>query len=594
MNQKKINFYPSFNKKYKLVRVTSRIISPIVLLTSLTGCVYKNNDFNNNRKNNNYNNYSYTDKYNIEENVNDFYYSPDGDKPVTNNANNNANNNKLDTNLNDSNDNKYDGNNKNNKVEDYKENINKPLILDDYSLQIINKKVKLNQNSINLFVNYIKGINVSYTYNDIYNTNLVLNKYNSLGKYNSTSKNLFINNNISSETLYSIVKKNNSNEKLVAKATLSDSELREICSIIVGILNDYAKNYKKADLLLLSEKINNLKILKFDDFSNGYFDATNGRMGFNVTYLKNKSYDFYKKTIEHETYHFIEGNSIGESTSLGFVDRYGFSYEFLDVNVNSLLWNWYYEGSAEYLACNYNNTRENNVYDSVIKSIDTVKVATILSNKNKVATFERLSLSNDLNDLFEYFGCETKEDKIEVLNLMYSYNIIYNMNFSSDDFYKQYELIYGSKANKRDLEKELNNNIAQTLTKYFYRDLAILINNKEIDVKDIFSLISVFENEISREIWYNSNQDTLDEFFDVYNGIQSNFFDILSRELGIKIDDLQYAYNAYNKCSVNDISNISILENSKKEFYNYITKTRKNDKMNSINYVSEKYNNKTK
>ena len=35
-----------------------------------------------------------------------------------------------------------------------------------------------------------------------------------------------------------------------------------------------------------------------------------------------------------------------------------------------------------------------------------------------------------LKFLFEYFGCETEKDKIEVLNLMYAYNIIYNFNFS--------------------------------------------------------------------------------------------------------------------------------------------------------------------
>ena len=541
----KLRIYFNKNRKYALVRVLSGVISPIIVLTALAGCGENNHT---KYKNYDYNNYSFD---------------------------NNSVKSDEDT---------YNGNISKNTTS------NIELTLDDYSLAIINSKVSFEQNSMDEFTNYVKNINVKYPYSDLYDTRSLLDKYNKLIKYNPSNINYFVNNTISAETLFSIVKENNHNANLSQNAKMSDSNLKEICTIMSNLLNDYAKQ-NDADLNLLSEKIKNLKILKISEFSNGYYDTTNGKMGFNIANLKSKSNDFFKKTIEHETYHFIQGSSLNEIDKSGIVERYGISYKFLDVDVNSLSWPWYYEGAAEYLTGNRNNTKVNDVYSAQVKSIDTIKSATILSNKTDINEFENLSLSSNMNKLFDYFGCQNLEDKIEILNLMYAYNIKFNMNFSSADFFAKYKSIYGQSLSNIIAKKELNNSIAQTLSKQFYKNLGEVLKEKQVSVKEIFSLISVFENEISREIWYNSNQNTLTGFFEIYDDIQTNFFDIIAKKLGVSTEDIQYSYDSYNKEIIVDGNSISFLNSEKKQFYQYIVETRKNDKMNSINQVKNKNNN---
>lgn len=562
MNVTNLRIYSSKNKKYKLTKVVAGVLTVQLLASVLTGCgLNRNNDYSKNTSNPSY----YEDYYGyVTENTDVTEPSIENDIPSETLPPNN--------------------NNRPNIVPE----------LDEYSLGIINSKVTLDSNELTSFINYVKGINVNYTYSSLYSPGAMLSKYESLGEYNSSCENIFNNNEITGDQLYKIVKQNNKDFGVVEIATMSDSDLKEVCNIIADVLNDYIKKHPDTDLHLLSEKVNDLKILKFSDFSNGYFDSTNGKMGFDVSFLKSKPNDFFKKTVEHETYHFIQGNSLGEISNLNLESRMGIAYKFDDVKVNSLLWDWYYEGSAEYLVCNRNNTKNTEVYKSLIKSIDTIKTATILSQNNKIIDFENLSLSSNLNDLFNYFGCETLNDRLEVINLMYSYNILYNINFSVDDFYSHYKSTYGKAADKLYVEKDLNNSIAQSLTKYFYRDLAILVMNKEVSIEEIFSLISVFENEISREIWYTSNQNTLNGFFEMYNDIQSNFFEMISKKINVSLDNVQQAYNSYNKQVEIDLSNMTIIDEDKIDFYKFILETRKNDKMNSINFVSEKYNSNNK
>ena len=312
-------------------------------------------------------------------------------------------------------------------------------------------------------------------------------------------------------------------------------------------------------------------------------------MGFNFSLLKSKDNDFYKQTIEHEVYHFIQSNSLNEIKNTEIKNRFGFTYEYKDAKINPFAWNWFYEGAAEYLTCNRNNTNESNVYESVIKDFDTIKVCTLLMPQNDTASFENLSLSNDINDLFNYFGCQTRQEKIEILNMMYSLNIKHNLGLSCENFYDTYENVYGKTISSSNLRRELNDDIAQTQTKYFYKSLANALINKNVKVEEIFGMISVFENEISRSIWYNSNQSSLTEFYQTYDKIQTDFFQLIAESLGIKVEDVQEAYNAYNNEVVVKLDNVTLLNNEQKEFYNYILSTRKGDKMNSINYVFEKY-----
>lgn len=558
MKYKNLNVFSKPITKTKLIKTVVGVTAPLILMTSLSGC------FTSSDESYGYNNYvsgyNYTSSY--------YSYDYEKENYGSSTSKNNSSDNNVSSNYN---------------------NFNSSLALDEYLTAIINSNVLLDSNSLNSLINIINNRNVEFPYSNLYGTQALLNRYNSLPKYNSTSQNLFINRQITVDTLYAVIKNNNDNGNLSNNQKMNDSNLREICSIMVDVFNDYAKRHSDADLKLLSEKILELKIINFDGFSNGFYDNTLGKMGYSVSYLKNKSNEFFKETIEHETHHLIQAAGIKEISSSNYSNRMGMCYKFDDAEVNSLYWNWFYEGSAEYLTSDLNNTKTNNVYESLIRSIDAIKISTILNN-NKVQDLENLTLSLNLNDLFKYFNCQSNEDKMEVINLMYAFELKYNFNSSCTDFFDKYESIYGKDVSKLELKRQLNSSIAQTLSKHFYKNLANSLKNKQVGIKEIFSIISVFENEISREILYNSNQNTLETFFDMYNELQSNLFEIVANKLGISVDDVQQAYNAYNKQTTVKLENTVLLDREKEEFFNYITETRKGHKMNSINYVSKKYN----
>ena len=565
INKFKLYKYKIKLDNYRVVKTTAKVMVPVALISATIPLIenidmdkQKNQMFNNSSYNSEYKDYdNYTNHYYVPQNENTTVYNNStekADSPVTNNI----------------------------------PNSNLTLNLDEYSKTIINSNISLSTTALNNYIASVNNIEVEYKYADIYNMKNEFSKYQTIDKYTSNTSNLFKNGTISANTILDIVKKNNSNAELSASAKVSDSELLEVCNIMADLLNDEIKN-NKIDKNLLSEKINDLKIVAIDEYANGFFDSETCRMGFNFSLIKSKGIQFYKMVVEHEVYHLIQSNSLNEIKDTNLQNRFGFTYKYNNADLNVFAWNWFYEGSAAYLACDRNNTKEPTNYESILKDIDTIKVSTILMPQNGVTDFENLSLSNDINDLFNYFGCETYQDKIEVLNMMYSMNIKTNIFSTYDEFNDKYEKINGQTISITNLRKELNDDIAQTLTKCFYKSLASALLNKNVKVEEVFAIISVFENELSRNIWYNSNQSTLTEFYDTYDKIQTDFFQLIANSLELKVEDVQEAYNAYNNEVVVKLDNVTLLNNEQKEFYNYILSTRKGDKMNSINYVFEKY-----
>ena len=565
INKFKLYKYKIKLDNYRVVKTTAKVMVPVALISATIPLIenidmdkQKNQMFNNSSYNSEYKDYdNYTNHYYVPQNENTTVYNNStekADSPVTNNI----------------------------------PNSNLTLDLDEYSKTIINSNISLSTTALNNYITNVNNIEVKYKYANIYNMESEFSKYQAIDKYTSNTSSLFKNGTITANTIFDIVKNNNSNYNLPPSQTVTDSQLLEVCNIIADLLNDEIKN-NKIDENLLSEKIKDLKIVAIDEYANGFFDSETCRMGFNFSLIKSKGTPFYKMVVEHEVYHLIQGNSLNEIKNTNLKNRFGFTYEYNNVDLNVFAWNWFYEGSAAYLACDRNNTKEPTNYESILKDIDTIKVSTILMPQNGVTDFENLSLSNDINDLFNYFGCKTYQDKIDVLNMMYSMTIKTNIFSTYDEFNNKYKEMYGQTISFSNLKKDLNDDIAQTLSKCFYRSLANSLLNKNVKVEEIFAMISVFENEMSRNIWYNSNQSTLIDFYNTYGKIQTDFFQLIANSLGVKVEDIQEAYNSYNNKVVVKLDNVTILNSEQKEYYDYILTTRKSDKMNSINYVFENY-----
>ena len=445
--------------------------------------------------------------------------------------------------------------------------------------QIINQKIFVDDQTSKDFLNYVKSIEVYYPNQELYGVDQALQKYYSLTKNSNNYDNLFEKGYITADELYNIVYNNNKTENFKSSAILSDSDLKKICSIMSDLINYYISNHND-DLKLLSSKISNLKIKQFSDFGNGFYDFKTGTLGISTKTL-NGSSNFLKTTVEHETFHIFQVGNNSEEWEYNF----GPCYQFNDIKLNTLFWNWFYEGSAQNLMLHYNNiaSDEKGTYKDSVNSIETVKIANILDYDKNVYSFEELSLNNDLEKVFDYFNCETDLDKIEITKLMYAYNLLFNIDSITSEFYKNVNM---TSSESLTFERYLKGSIAQTLSKQFYKSLIGLISNKEINLDEVFSYISVFENEISRQIWYKSNKDYLSDFFETYNNIQSEFFGIIASKLDASTDEIQQSYNYLDKNNKIIVSNLTMINDEKKDFLNHILDTRKNDKVGSINIIS--------
>ncbi len=450
---------------------------------------------------------------------------------------------------------------------------------------ILNKKIVLNDDFVNEFQSTIQNIDTYYPNSELFGIEKALKQYNNLKDYTSNYNNIFSNNEITSSQLLNIIKINNSKENYKEYEQINDSDLSKISDILSKVINKYLSDNQNMDLKLLSEKISNLKVKNYPEFSNGSYDPNTGVMCFSIERLKSDN-DFFNNTVEHECFHLLQSNSYNETLNTNIEYRFGPCYKFNNLNIQPLYWNWYYEGAAEYLTMDYNDIRKSNVYEYQIKMFDSIKVSTIVDSSKDLYDFESISLNSNLNEIFKYFDCNSDLEKEEIIKMFYSIDFI----LKSPEAYKAFDTAYRD-INKTSMDAkterlfmdELKGSIGLTLTKQFYKSLMKEYHNKEVSIKDIFTLSCIFENEMSRLTWYNStsSKEQLYYFVSNYINIQNSFFEQISELSNISIDDLFNSFDYYSNYYM-EAEDLNIFNKEKKEYLNYILQTRQNDKTNSI------------
>lgn len=470
-------------------------------------------------------------------------------------------------------------------------NISESLISNEQLNNIILLDVNLSNYDYNLFNDYISKIDTNYPYEELYGIMENLSKYNELNKYTSNLNKVSYT--ISEDYIYNIVVKNNSKENFNDDKKISDQQLKKICKEISSSLNYLISKDNSIDINLLFEKIDDLKIINFTGFSNGSYDSTTGDMWLDVSKL-NSDNSLFEKVIMHESVHLVQSNSLKELDNSNVELRLGCSYRFNNSKVNSLNWTWFSEGTAESIMMEKTNSSKALTYDNLIRIIETIKTSTVLNPNNNISKFEYISLDNDLSNLFEYFNCNTDSEKQEILNMMFSYELISGLSGSEslNEFYDYYKSLYGRMEYKEKslFEKQIKGSIGQTLSKQFYKNLILSMNGKKISINEVFELISVFESEMNKQTWYSTTGYATDmsEFMINYVDIQDCFFEILSNKTGLTLEEIQNAYNTYNLEYNYDLSNLSMLSKDEKEFYNKVKENRKKDKTYSIRQVYAK------
>ena len=469
--------------------------------------------------------------------------------------------------------------------------------LDEEMLNIIRTEVSLNDSALTKFKNKVGNIDVKYQHSELFGTELALERYNSIKEYESNASVYIINGKIDKSKLKTTILENNkeylSSYSGSRYSEFSSSDFNKVFNVFLESLEFIINN--GTDLGQLDEKLGDLKILKMTSNGNGVMTDENTILALNLDVIatnqvKNPNIDYLRTVVLHETNHFGQINSENEKEKEGYDRNMGISYRWDDLKINPLNYSWYNEGAAEKLmTAQYGKPIEPTVYPNNIKSMDSITLSALLRNDVDELTLAKLSLQTDLNELFKIFNCADEQDKIEVINMMYAFDITINQNA---EFFTAYKDKYGKQIDNRyDYFNSLNSSIAQTLTKNFYINLSNYLISNDATLEDIFSNISIFETEMSRLTKYGS-QSNLEEneaFISMYRGIQNEFFGIVAQYLGLDVEDITMFYNAYYGDALSDVSTTSTLDEYELDYVNRILDSRSMNKKNTINEVGESF-----
>lgn len=463
-------------------------------------------------------------------------------------------------------------------------------------------KINFTNNNYDEIKLYLDNLTVSYEYGDLYNFSETLNEYNKLNLVDNHAGKL---KNITVDELYNIIVNNNKEYKKNIKTSiykeLSSSETREICKLIVKTVKNSLKTNKDISTDRIKCVLSDLKLFKqTSSVANAFVTDDNcliisPNMLEVASLINGKGTD--KDIFIHEINHLLQkGCNCDLNNNKNLKRNFGISYGFNNVKVNSLDFTWLYESSAEKNMMNLTG-HEPLVYQNMIGYLESLSLVNLFNDNYSVADTEKLSFKRDLNNLYTYFDVTSDKDKKEILNMMYSIEV---MQQSPDDFYKVLEEQIG-KTKDSELVDEVNYtvkvSICETLSKLFYKNLSKNIVNKDVTLEDVFYLISLFENDLNSHIKYkdSTKYSYNGRFIKTYIDIQNNFFYQISKSMGCNQEEIEDRFNNYTsniKLSDGKIVNNYSLNFLNKEKIDYLEKRKEAIKLSSapsIRNISKKF-----
>lgn len=446
---------------------------------------------------------------------------------------------------------------------------------------LLNKEVAFKNGDFDKTLALFDGLIAEYPYQELYGIMDAYEDYLALPEYVSTHENYFADGEFTSQELYNITKSNNdANKNYETDDYVPDDELKYICEIMAPVILDYALNADEQECKLLSEKLENLQITNFSDFGFGYYSDYDNCLGVRIDL---KGDPQYEHTIVHETQHLLQSGGRKWSESKNIFCNFGMQYRFTEEGDNPLALHVMSENCAEMLAHNWFKSRQYDVYEhSIVYHFELIKVPTILDKNIESDSFEKLSLSRRIEDLFDYFGCETQAEKEEVLNMLCAINYLSDYQSVGQYFRERYEEKTGKEYDGFIFMCEVYNALGQTLTKHFYRNLAEILENKTVTVEEVFTIMALYEHKLSNSMLISEPEDIKDAL-SLYQKSQTEFLQILSQKLGMSVEELQAAYDEFYTDAVLNASAISFLSQSEAEFLQYTTDTALNQRFRSIN-----------
>lgn len=334
---------------------------------------------------------------------------------------------------------------------------------------------------------------------------------------------------------------------------LDEDYLAWVCQVVAHTLNaELARQDLEGQLPSIRWNLANLKILSGRTFANASYttgalmqvrpSGADGMVG--ITGEEMAAH----MTVSHEVEHLLQNMAAPAQEALGLSQNYGFCYQWEDLAVNSLYCTWFAEASAERLSAALYNT-DPTTYKSMIGYLDSLTLPTLLRGAQPLEV-PRLSQQPRLEAVFERFDCQSQAEQQELLRLLYAVELI---QVTPDDFWAVYARTYGLDENVQGdedliaLRRAVKGPVCLTMSKYFYRDLARLLSEEEMALRQVFYLMSMWEFDLSGHLLYDDETRLADtrDFLTAYPEMQSRFLEALAPSAGVTAEELQQAFTAY-------------------------------------------------
>lgn len=386
----------------------------------------------------------------------------------------------------------------------------------------------------------IAAMKVEYPYSYLYELDAVKEYLNfdasvQTHKYNALDEN----GKLDASHLAQVVAQNNQiflADKPFGFEKVEDAYVQKLCGFIVEIIDAMHNKYPEIDWQRVYCNLGNLKIL-YDVGMLSYAQVSSDlvlSISQNNTgiMLNLKGEDAFSRVMTHEIMHIIQIGCACEKIP-GCSRRAGIALFLDEFTLNTTDWTWFVEGSAERNMCNLTGG-EAMTYQYKMDYICSMTMSTLLRDCVKADTMETICFYDDPQLLFDAFGCQTQDQKDEILNLMITLQIL---QMQPASFYEAYKSATGEDL-QADEDKQnqfsyaLKPSVCITLAKEFYENLIHFLKENTLSCNDLFFLINLFEGHLNQHLTY-SNPDKAEinqPFISAYNTMRSAFFAVLERE----------------------------------------------------------------
>lgn len=442
--------------------------------------------------------------------------------------------------------------------------------------------VNISSDAKTTFNDFLSTIDVTYEYEDFYGIDAALEKQSNTPFVKSEMHSHTISlksGKFDADTMADVIIHNNktylesdnvSDFKKSTYSELSNQDIKDLSSIVADTLNTELSRNPSIDIEELKCVVGNLKMFSSISTSIAYVNsddclAISPNMIDLATIINSDNGNVERDVIVHESMHLIQKSCVDNQKD---VEVTGISQSYADLDVNPLKWSWLVEGSAEKEMCDITGD-EAVTYKFKISYLDSLTMATILKDNVSVDQTEKICFQNNPEMLYQQFGCDTEDQKRELIKMMYTTDILQS---EREDFYDKYEPVYGSLDNEDQLvalQRKLKVPICETLTKEFYENLSDYMSANPITIDDMNYLLRTFEGDLNSHLDCANIEKAADnlKFMDIYITIQDEFFKAAAESSGISYEEIIDRYNNYVPADSSELLNT--IDRSKKEFVFY-------------------------